>query len=720
MGRDPKFDILFEPVRIGPKVLKNRFVQTAHCTGAGSDRPEFQAAFRGMKAEGGWGAVSTEYCSIAPETDDTNRISARLWDDGDTRNLSRMCDAAHAYGALAAVELWHGGAFSLGLEAREVARSVGQTPGNPQFARGSVEMNKDDIRDVRDLYGAATCRAVAAGFDIITLYAAHGFALPYLFLLPLFNHRKDEYGGSFDNRCRFTREVLETIHLAAEGKCAISLRFGIDTLDNDPRGLAARDEGTAFIEALDDLVDFWDITAGMAEPADAPPSRTHAENHLKQYVAGVKDVTRKPVMTVGRFTNPDTMVEVIRSGQADIIGAARPSIADPFLPRKIEEGRIDDIRECIGCNVCLSRWEIGGPPIICTQNATAGEEFRRGWHPERFAPARNRNDSVLIIGAGPAGLECALVLARRGIKRIHVVDAAAEAGGAMRWTTQLPGLGEWARVISHRTGQLKKYRNVELVLEATMDTDAALAYGGEIIVVATGSRWLANGMNPITQAEIPGARADAPHVVTPEQLMVEGKTVAGEHALVYDCDGYFVAVGLAELLAQRGHRVTVATPFERIAPYTRFTLEAPAIRQLLRANGIRMRKETLVNAIDENSVALTSLEGDEEETIDADTVVLVTQREPLDHLYHDLRDDPHALAANGVRNVFRIGDCVAPQLVADAVFSGHRLAREIDSPDPSRPMPFTRERPDVRTADFRGSQQPSRRLDPFVRHGASG
>ena len=164
-------------------------------------------------------------------------------------------------------------------------------------------------------------------------------------------------------------------------------------------------DGRAIIESLNDYVDMWDLNVGWFEwSEDAGPSRTHPENHQAPYVAPAKNYTDKPVMNVGRFTNPDTMATVIKTGQCDIIGAARPSIADPFLPQEVEEGRYEDIRECIGCNICVSRFEMSGPPIACTQNATVGEEFRRGWHPEKYSKATNSDNDVLVIGAGPAGM----------------------------------------------------------------------------------------------------------------------------------------------------------------------------------------------------------------------------------------------------------------------------------------------------------------------------
>ena len=500
MARDPKYDILFEPLKVGPKTLPNRFFQSAHCNGAGSDRPGFQAHFRAMKAEGGWGAVSTEYCSIAPESDDTHRVSARLWDEGDVANLSLMCDMIHEQGSLAAVEIWHGGPNACGMESRVPARGASQIGSPFAFMRACKEMDRNDIREVQQLYVNACKRARDAGFDVLTIYYAHTEALLHQFLLPFFNRRTDEYGGSFENRVRFGREVLELVREAVGDDCAISVRFGIDTLELPfglgDRGIRQDGEGLQFIEYMDELVDMWDLNVGNAVEwgEDAAPSRTHPENHERPNVYKAKEHTKKPVMNVGRFTNPDTMVDVIRSGQADIIGAARPSISDPFLPKKIEEGRLDDIRECIGCNVCISRWEIGGPPLVCTQNATSGEEFRRGWHPEKFTQAANPDNDVLVVGAGPAGMECAMVLGKRGMRRVHLVDAAEEIGGHMRWVPKLPGLGEWARVVNYRRIQLDKLKNVEVITGSRLDAQGVLDYGAEIVVIASGSWWSTDGL----------------------------------------------------------------------------------------------------------------------------------------------------------------------------------------------------------------------------------
>ena len=693
--RNKRHDLLFEPVTIGPKTMRNRFFQAAHCSGAGSDRPQTQAGIRGAKAEGGWAVVSTEYCSVSPDADDFPRVSARLWDDGDARNLSFMTEEAHRFGALAAVELWHGGPLSTGMETRHVRPGVTES----SYAFGGVvtsayQMDKDDIRRVQREYVRAALLAREAGFDVLTVAATSTADIPHMFLTPMFNRRTDEYGGSVENRIRFHRELFSMLKEAVGGDMAISFRIGIDTLDL-PHGLGdagirVKGDGRAIIESLDGYVDMWDLNVGWFEwSEDAGPSRTHPENHQAPYVAPAKNYTDKPVMNVGRFTNPDTMAEVIKTGQCDIIGAARPSIADPFLPRKIEEGRYEDIRECIGCNICVSRFEMSGPPIACTQNATVGEEFRRGWHPEKFSKATNADNDVLVIGAGPAGMECARVLGERGFRNVHLVDAGSAIGGSMTYIPELPGLGEWRRFVDYRKIQLDKLPNVTVILNKRMTPEDVLEYGASIVIVATGSRWAHDGMNGFTQAPVAGAGANLEHVRTPEEVMA-GASI-GQKVVVYDADGYFMGVGMAEKLLREGHDVTYVTPFEKVAPFTEKTLEAPRLNRTLRELGLKIVDEHIVTAVQPGIVSIAGNWGGES-TVEADTTVMVTQRNPAGDLYFTLNADSVALEAAGVTALYRVGDCEAPNVVAEAMFAGHRLAREIDQPNPRVWLPLIRER----------------------------
>lgn len=702
MARLPRHDVLFEPVRIGPKVLRNRFYQTPHCSGFGSEYPRTQAAFRGMKAEGGWAMVNTEYCSIHPESDDRPWLPARLWDDSDVHNLSLMCDTAHEHGALAGVELHFGGPYHTGYETRQPARGVSQLP-SPEFvARSCYEMDKADIRELQGFYVAAAKRAQAAGFDLVLIYGAETTPIPQQFLMPYFNRRTDEYGGSFENRARFFREVLELVREAIGDECAVAARFSIDTLSRDDMGIRVAEEGVRFIEHVDHLVDLWDVQVGppslLDNEDDVASSRVRGENFQKPWVEQIRPYTKKPIVGVGRFTDPDAMVEAITSGQLDIIGAARPSISDPFLPKKIEEGRLDDIRECIGCNICLSRFIQGGNRLVCTQNATAGEEYRRGWHPERFERATNSDKNVLIVGAGPAGMECAIVLGKRGMSQIHLVDAEAELGGAMRWIPRLPGQGDWSRVVGYRQIQIDKLANVEFIPNTKLDAAGIREYGAEIVVLATGSTWSTDGLNGWTRNgwgrhTILGADASQPHCLTPEQIMLEDKRPSGGRVLVYDCDGYYVGVTLAEKLAVEGHDVTLVTPFQEAGPYLAYTFEATYMHRRLATLGVTVVSEHVLLEVEPGRMLGSKLPfGNPDVTWEADSVVLVTQRVSSDTLYHELANDQPALEREGISGLYRIGDCLEPRLIADSIFDGHRLGREIDGADPSAPLPFAREK----------------------------
>ncbi len=243
----------------------------------------------------------------------------------------------------------------------------------PEMPFMAKAMDMSDFRRLRRNHRAAVRRAIQAGYDIAYVYAAHDASILWHFLTPAYNRRTDEYGGSFRNRLRLLREVLEDAQDEAAGEIAVAIRFAVHEASG-PKRITADGEGREVVEALSEIPDLWDVNiSGWSR--DSGTSRYDREGFQEEFTGFVKQVTRKPVIGVGRFTSPDTMVSQVRRGILDIVGSARAAISDPFLPSKIREGRIEDIRECIGCNFCVSA-ETSIVPVRCTQNPTVSEELR--------------------------------------------------------------------------------------------------------------------------------------------------------------------------------------------------------------------------------------------------------------------------------------------------------------------------------------------------------
>ena len=682
MTRDPRYDILFEPVTIGPVTAKNRFYQPPHCNGMGELRPHMHAAMRATKAEGGWAVVNTEHCSIAPSDDILGEIVQTLWDDGDIPNLALMADAVHAHGALAGVQLAH----SSYEAANRTTREAGMGPdARPVTAYDPVQARAMDKRDIREFLGwqaDASRRARTAGFDIINVDVNFS-TTAFQFLSPR-NRRSDEYGGSLHNRARLLRELIDVTREAAGAEVAVTVRLIVDEFLGSA-GLQATEDGIAVVELLDDLVDLWDLIAGTWKH-DSPTSRFEPEGCHEAFIKPFRAVTRKPIVGVGRFTSPDTMVGQIKRGVLDMIGATRPSIADPFLPKKIETGQIDDIRECIGCNICVST-HMTMSPLRCTQNPTMGEEWRKGWHPERVEP-KGSDDNVLVVGAGPAGLECARALGQRGY-RVTLAEAGLELGGRVSQESRLPGLAEWARVRDWRVTQLNKLPNVEVYRDSELSAEQVLEFGFKHVALATGAYWRRDGYGRANNDPIAGCDTGA--VYTPDDLLAG--TIPQGPVVIFDDDHFYLANVLAEMLHRQGVAVTLVTPAAEIAAFTRNTLEHERILERMNELGVDLVPNHNLSGVEKGAVGVSNVHTAKERRIEAASVVLVTARLPSESLYRELIEKPEALAAGGVSSVTAIGDCYAPGAIVHAVYAGHRYARELDVPVSERL--FRRDRPAV-------------------------
>jgi dimethylamine/trimethylamine dehydrogenase len=670
MTRDPRYDILFEPVRIGPVTARNRFYQVPHCTGIGWTQPETLARLRGIKAEGGWAVVATEETEIHPTADCEPFHEGRLWDDRDIPAMAMMADAVHEHGALAAIEIMHHGASVANWGTRLAPFGPSHRPiiyNHPVQARAA---DKQDLRNLRKWHRDAALRSKRAGFDIVYVYATHDLSIAHQFLQRRKNDRTDEYGGSLENRARLLRELIEHTKEAVGDTCAVAVRFAADELIGDS-GMTFDGESREVIEMLAELPDLWDVNISNW-PNDSQTSRFAKEGFQEEFTHFVKQVTTKPVVGVGRFTSPDTMVSQIKRGILDFIGAARPSIADPFLPKKIEEGRIDDIRECIGCNMCVSS-DYTSTNLRCTQNPTMGEEWRRGWHPEIIPPKKSEG-TVLVVGAGPSGLEAALAAARRGYE-VHLAEASAELGGRVTRESSLPGLSEWARVRDWRVGQLERMQNVTIYRESELEPEHVLEFGARHVAIATGSVWRRDGVG--RDSGLPVQGFDGSSVYTPGDIMT-GRDPDDGPIVIWDDDHYYIGGVLAELERYAGLDVAIVTTAAMVSAWTVNTLEAMPIAKRLAKLGVEVVPYTSVVGYDGSKVTLVSgLTGEATER-PCGALITVTGRLPVDELFLGLDQMRDRWEEAGIATVTRIGDCWAPSTIQQAVYSGHKWARELE------------------------------------------
>jgi dimethylamine/trimethylamine dehydrogenase len=633
------------------------------------------AAFRAEKAKGGFGLIVQEWTSVHPSADYSPTRSGIIWDVSLLGEHRKMVDAVHKYGAKYFLELCHMGIHTAWFNSatKEPPWAPSPVQDGDHGSQGK-EMDEEDIEECINAFVRGAVMAQLVGYDGVEIHVAHGYLLSQ-FLSPLYNKRTDRWGGSLKNRARLWVEVQRRVRDAVGSDMAVGARFTYD--ERSPWGIKP-EEGLEAMVMLDDLVDFWDIDWGeYSTPADqVAPARAHPENYQ---IPSTAEIRRKlhercpkktPVGGCGRIKNPDDVLRMVKAQDLDMVGLVRQSIADPHWPRKIREGRLDEIRECTHNNTCLSAYTYSRPGIECVQNPCAGEEYH-GFLPEEFAPAVQKK-LVLVVGGGVTGMEVARVAAARG-HTVHIHDAGKTPGGHTNLLARLPGCHEWARLVSYRETMLRKSR-VQVHSDSRLTAAEALDYGADEVIFATGAEWDRQGLNPIVREPVPGY--DKPHVLVPEDILGEGGSLAkvGQRVVIADCDAYLMGVGLAELLAGQGREVTLAG-FPSVGHYLAGTAEiAPALQQLYKLH-VHTR-QMLLGAIADDSVSLFDAVTGETAEVGADTVVLVTSRIPRTADYREAK----ARRSNDGPRVHLTGEAVSPKTyysMPRAMFWAHRLGRQL-------------------------------------------
>ena len=658
---NPNYKILFEPIKIGPVTSKNRFYQVPHCTGMGWQRPNMLAALRGIKAEGGWGVVNTEYCSIHPSSDDLPHAYASLWDSSDVKAHQLMTEKVHAHGALAGVELWYSGANASSQYTRAAPLDLNSRPNIKGVPFQSRKMDQQDFKDLRSWFRKAVIRAKEAEFDIIYAYANHYYLLHNFQKIEI-NDRDDYYGGDARGRTKLLKEIIEILKEEAQDKMAVAVRFSPDENTNNIN------ETYDFFNEVAELPDLWDLTPSNWD-IELGSSRFVEEGDNINFLGQIKKLTSKPVVAVGRFTSPDKMSSLIKKDLIDIIGSARPSIADPFLPKKIQENRLDDIRECIGCNICYTGDQLG-VPIRCTQNPTIGEEWKRKWHPE-ILPQKKSNDSFLVIGAGPSGLEAAHALGKRG-HEVVLAEEKSEIGGRALLESKLPSLNAWIRVRDYRQQQFLKLQNVKVFTNSKLEVEDILNSDANRIVFATGSKWRSDGFGRSNTQPIKELN-NKKNTYSPDDIM-NGKLPSGNVA-IFDDDYYYLGPVIAELLQKKGNQVTYISTSSVVCEFGNFTSEQFNYQKSLLKNGVKLELSKNIISYDDKNLVLSCVYTEKLSKINIDAIVMITSRLPNDNLYYELIENTQS---KKFKSINKIGDCLSPSTIAAAVYDGRKFAMEFD------------------------------------------
>jgi mycofactocin system FadH/OYE family oxidoreductase 2 len=661
---------LFSPLQIGNITVRNRIMQTAHVKLFAHNAVDSQrnVAYQAARAKGGAGLLITGNRVVHPtSTTGFPRVAWAYLPEALEADR-KLTAAVHEQGAAIFAQLNHFGLNASSDSADDYRVLWGPSPvKSPAYGETPKAMEVEDIHEVVEWWGRSAELTRAGGFDGTEVHISHSYLL-HQFLSPLYNKRTDEYGGSFENRLRFAREVIEEVRRRAGADWVVGVRISLT--DFIPGALDITDAVRVAqrLEA-DGGIDYVNVTAAgyhnifrAIEPSDAP------DGYLVDLAAQVKAAVALPVFTVGGIKDAALAEEILASGRADMVAMTRAQIADPEFANKVREGREAEIYHCIrGNQGCIGR-VFKGLPITCTVNPAAGREQRFG---ERTLDPADEPGAWVVVGGGPAGMKAAETLARRG-HDVTLFERDERLGGQVNLILLTPGRDEFGWIVRDLEAQLRRLGvDVRLGHQATAESVRGPSPDG--VVVATGaiaSRTGFSSVNPLVE-ELPGA--DREHVLTVWDVLLEAKPV-GKHVVVLDDDGTRYAAGVTEVLLDRGCSVELVSRWPSLFPGTLTTLDMAHIYGRLLGKGLTYRLNSWALEIDDERVAVVNLYTGASETLTGvDTVVLATGPKADDALYLELKGQ--------VENLHRIGDCVAPRKLDHAIYEGYLAGCELWSPE---------------------------------------
>lgn len=640
-------DSLFSPITINNRQLRNRCIVPAMvmnlCEEDGSCTERF-AAYHEAKAKGGFAMIITEDFAITNVAGKGHQYIGGLWKDEHIPGFKEYTDRLHKWGALSIVQLHHPG--------RQIGVIDADTPWAPSaipcpFSPDMMphEMTQAEIKLVVKQFGQAAARAKAAGFDGCELHGAHGYLIEE-FMSPYSNKRTDEYGGDLCNRMRFALEIIHEVREQTGSDFIIGYKLSSDEWVSG--GLTIEDT-KAYVPFLEEAgVDYFGVSVGVYRSGDQIiPSMYTEHGWIANNAKEVKSVASVPVYAIGRINDTRVANAIIKSGKADMVAMGRQSIADPETPNKAKAGCFTDIRTCVGClhgcdaNVNLEK------SGTCELNPIIGHESEAEYQTVMAESPKN----VLVIGAGPAGLEAAIGAAKCG-HNVTVYDKDRWAGGKYRLASVPPCKGELGAFIVWQMHELKKL-NVPVILNTEVTKELVDSVKPDVVIAATGT-------NPVVPKMIPGYDKD---IVVLGTDVLSGKANTGHNVVVIG--GGHAGAETANHIASYMKNVTIVELQEDIA-MDEVDTPRNALLADLKKNEVRVCASTSVQEIKDHSVVVS---GKYNEEIECDTVVISIGHKPNTVLADELK-----AAGYDVRV---IGDAVSVGLVGPAVRAGYLEGRRI-------------------------------------------
>ena len=655
-----QYQYLFTPIRIGQTVIPNRVVFAAHLTNLAEENlpgPRL-VAYYAERAKGGCGLIITEEQSVHP-SDWAYQKLIHGFDPHVVAGYKRMTRAVHEHGTRIFAQINHNGMQCSSIYSRRPVLGPSSLP-DPIHREVCKELEQEEIAEIVRGYALVARHVREGGFDGAELQSSHS-SLMRQFFSPYYNRRTDNYGGSLENRMRFTLEVIQAVRAEVGRDFTMGIRLCGDELI--PAGLTLDDvkEIAKRLEVTGQL-DFINTSIGEFHNLYMVEGSMHTPPGYQLFVsAGIRESVKLPVFCTGRIKDPVQAERILREGLADMVDVVRAQICDPAFTRKAREGRTEAIHLCISCNqYCIGRMGLN-LSLGCIQTPATGNEqiFPTIPVPSRNGSQYSKRPTVMIVGGGPAGMQAAKVAAQRGF-RVKLYEKSHELGGQINLLTRVPSrveFGDASRNLQREIGEA----GVEVYLDTEVTAERIEQEKPDAVILATGSLPLL--------PQVPGT--DLPHVATVWQFLQGEKQVqSGDFVLVYDQMGFHQATSVAELLAEKGCNVEVVTPQFYVGGDLSITLDIELWYRRALAKGIRLTPNHFLAGLGPNNATImNNYTGQTRQIDNIALAVMATPQSANDMLYHQL--------LGKIQQLYRIGDCMAPRRVEHAILDGERAARAL-------------------------------------------